>query len=59
MEVPGPETESELQLHPAPQLWQHWILLATELGQGSHPHLHGGLRCLSWTVNLGCRGGSS
>ena len=25
MEVPGPETESELQLPPTPQLWQHQI----------------------------------
>lgn len=40
MEVPGPATESKLQLKPTLQLQQHWILQPTAPGRGLNPHLH-------------------
>ena len=53
MKVPRPTINSE------PQLWQHWILKATALGQGLNPRLCSNLSCYSQILNLLHQSGSS
>ena len=59
MEVSGPETESELQLGPMPQLQKYQVLSPTELGWGLNPYLHSNLSCCSEIPNPLCYSGNS
>ena len=59
MEVLGPETESEPQLQPIPQLWQHLIIQPTVPGQGLNSCLHSDPSCCSQILNLLNHSGNS